>query len=411
MTSGPSSTRWSCISWAPGGATSTRRRSGSTRRTSSASAVSPATRGWSSSPRWNACCGRRRTSLPAFEPLADSENPWVRALARLQLGKMRIVLGQGGRDADAYLEMALAEFRALGERFGISIALTELADRIAVRGEFAAACDHYEEAIAVVTEVGAFDDVIAMRSRQAKLYWLQGDRTPARPPSPRRSGARSGSPGRTRWPSWPWPRRNSPAGAATPRRPASSSAARGHPGRRRGAAEHPRGDTRPARLPGRRSRRGPYAPRGGLPGGVRGGARAPDRAVHRRGRGPGAAPRSVRAGRAAARGQRRHTRTAGSLPAGCGQDRAGRTTPPRRHTVRRGDAGGYADELVRAGRGHARFLTVSHAPARWMMMSPCRVRAWTMTLSSDGPGVSCDETESCTAPRSLLASRRQRCLR
>ena len=113
--------------------------------------------------------------LPAFEPLLDNEDPWVRALARLQLGKMRIMLGQGGRDADAYLEMALAEFRALGERWGISFALTELADRIAVRGEFAGACEYYEQAIAVVTEVGAIEDVIRMRSRQAQLYWLLGD--------------------------------------------------------------------------------------------------------------------------------------------------------------------------------------------------------------------------------------------
>ncbi len=113
--------------------------------------------------------------LPAWEPLLDNEDPWVRALARLQLGKMRIMIGQGGRDADAYLEMALAEFRALGERFGISFALTELADRIAVRGEFAGACEHYEQAIAIVTEVGAIEDVIRMRSRQAQLYWLLGD--------------------------------------------------------------------------------------------------------------------------------------------------------------------------------------------------------------------------------------------
>jgi predicted ATPase/DNA-binding SARP family transcriptional activator len=113
--------------------------------------------------------------LPAFEPLLDNEDPWVRALARLHLGKMRIMLGQGGRDADAYLEMALAEFRALGERWGISFALTELADRIATRGEFAGACEHYEQAIAVVTEVGAIEDVIRMRSRQAQLYWLLGD--------------------------------------------------------------------------------------------------------------------------------------------------------------------------------------------------------------------------------------------
>ncbi|MEJ8652478.1 BTAD domain-containing putative transcriptional regulator [Streptomyces sp. MS1.AVA.3] len=114
--------------------------------------------------------------LPAWEPLLDDEDPWVRALARLHLGKMRIVLGHDGRDADAYLEEALAEFRALGERFGISFALTELADRIAVRGDFAGACAHYEEAIAVVTEVGAAEDVMRMRSRQAQLYWLLGDK-------------------------------------------------------------------------------------------------------------------------------------------------------------------------------------------------------------------------------------------
>ncbi len=113
--------------------------------------------------------------LTAFEPLLDNEDPWVRALARLQLGKMRIMLGQGGRDADAHLEMALVEFRALGERFGISFALTELADRIATRGEFARACEHYEQAIAVITPVGATEDLIRMRSRQAQLYWLLGD--------------------------------------------------------------------------------------------------------------------------------------------------------------------------------------------------------------------------------------------
>ena len=116
--------------------------------------------------------------LFAFEPLLTDDDPWVRALARLHLGKMRIMLGQGerdGRDADAYLEMALAEFRALGERWGISFALTELADRIARRGDFAGACEHYDQAIAVATEVGAIEDVVQWRSLQAQLYWLLGD--------------------------------------------------------------------------------------------------------------------------------------------------------------------------------------------------------------------------------------------
>ncbi len=113
--------------------------------------------------------------LSAFEPLLADEDPWVRALARLQMGKQRIMVGQAGREVDGYLESALAEFRALGERWGMSFALTELADRIAMRGKFADACELIEQAVAVVTEIGAIDDVVRMRSRQAQLCWLLGD--------------------------------------------------------------------------------------------------------------------------------------------------------------------------------------------------------------------------------------------
>ncbi|WP_018349407.1 BTAD domain-containing putative transcriptional regulator [Longispora albida] len=113
--------------------------------------------------------------LPAWESVLGNEDPWVRALARLQLGKMRIMFGEGGLEADECLETALAEFRVIGERFGISFALTELADRIATRGDFAAACAYYEQAIEVVTEAGAIEDVIRIQSRQAQLYWLLGD--------------------------------------------------------------------------------------------------------------------------------------------------------------------------------------------------------------------------------------------
>ncbi|GAB3738349.1 BTAD domain-containing putative transcriptional regulator [Amycolatopsis oliviviridis] len=111
----------------------------------------------------------------AWEPVLEDENPWVRALARLHLGKLRITLGQPGPEAEAYLEQSLTEFRALGERFGISFALTELADRIATRGEFATACEYYGQAITVVTEVGSVEDLIRLQSRQAQLYWLMGD--------------------------------------------------------------------------------------------------------------------------------------------------------------------------------------------------------------------------------------------
>ncbi|MER7993329.1 BTAD domain-containing putative transcriptional regulator, partial [Micromonospora chalcea] len=113
--------------------------------------------------------------LPAWESLLDHEDPWVRALARLHLGKLRVILGMEAAQAEACLRQALAEFRAVGERFGISFALSELAELIAVRGDVAAACDYYEQAVTAVTEVGALEDVIRMRARLSWLYRLGGD--------------------------------------------------------------------------------------------------------------------------------------------------------------------------------------------------------------------------------------------
>ena len=59
---------------------------------------------------------------------------------------------------------------------GISFAQTELADRIAMRGEFTEACEHFDQAIAAVTGLDALDDVVQMRVRRARLYWLAGDK-------------------------------------------------------------------------------------------------------------------------------------------------------------------------------------------------------------------------------------------
>ncbi|MEV6522440.1 BTAD domain-containing putative transcriptional regulator [Longispora sp. NPDC051575] len=115
-------------------------------------------------------------AVPAFTELLDSEDPWVRALARMQVGKMAFMNGQGGPEAEEHLRAALAEFRALGERFGISLALNQLADQLALRGDHAGACAYYEQAVVVVSEVGAVEDVIRLRTQQALMYWLHGDR-------------------------------------------------------------------------------------------------------------------------------------------------------------------------------------------------------------------------------------------
>ncbi|GGL22396.1 SARP family transcriptional regulator [Planomonospora parontospora subsp. antibiotica] len=113
--------------------------------------------------------------LPAFEPLIAGDDPWVRAQARLTRGRFRLTLGGDETDVDTDAEIALAEFRTLGERMGISFALTFLAERLAMRGESARACEHYEEAATALTEVGATEDVVGVRARLAQLYWLLGD--------------------------------------------------------------------------------------------------------------------------------------------------------------------------------------------------------------------------------------------
>nr|WP_246220624.1 BTAD domain-containing putative transcriptional regulator [Phytoactinopolyspora mesophila] len=115
-------------------------------------------------------------ALPALESLLESADPWVRAMGRWQVAKMRAMFGQSGGDAQTQLELALAEFQALGERFGMSLALSELAGQLAMRGELAGACEYYERAIAALTELGAVEDVIEVRTLQAQLYWLNGDR-------------------------------------------------------------------------------------------------------------------------------------------------------------------------------------------------------------------------------------------
>jgi len=116
------------------------------------------------------------SELPsAFEPLLTEDDPWVRALARLDRARFRLALGSSESDVDADFDVALTEFRALGDRWGTSFALTCLADRLATRGEFLRACERYEEAAGTLTEVGAIDDVVGLRARQAQLYWLLGD--------------------------------------------------------------------------------------------------------------------------------------------------------------------------------------------------------------------------------------------
>ncbi|MFE5557235.1 BTAD domain-containing putative transcriptional regulator [Streptomyces sp. NPDC056544] len=112
----------------------------------------------------------------AWAGLLADEDPWVRAQAGLEDAKT--LLGAGGPPARALasIEAALAGFRGLGERWGTSFALTLLADLVARIGDHRAAIGHYEEAVAVIGELGVVEDRLYAWVRQAQLCLLAGDR-------------------------------------------------------------------------------------------------------------------------------------------------------------------------------------------------------------------------------------------
>jgi predicted ATPase/DNA-binding SARP family transcriptional activator len=107
-----------------------------------------------------------------MRPLIADEDPWVRAVARLTRNRM---LRAGEQEAD--IQQALVEFRSIGERWGISYALATLADLAARRGDLIVALDYGEQAADVLAELGAVEDMVFLKAREAQLRWLVGDET------------------------------------------------------------------------------------------------------------------------------------------------------------------------------------------------------------------------------------------
>ncbi|MFD7629379.1 BTAD domain-containing putative transcriptional regulator [Streptomyces sp. NPDC059851] len=113
--------------------------------------------------------------LDCWDELLRDDDPWVRAQGRLE--GARTLLGAGGppEQAERDIEEALAGFRALGERWGRSFALTVLADLVARRGDFGTALAHYREAVAVLGEMGTVEERLYALVQQALVAGLAGD--------------------------------------------------------------------------------------------------------------------------------------------------------------------------------------------------------------------------------------------
>ncbi len=115
------------------------------------------------------------TSGAAPEDLMNSliadEDPWVRAVARLSRNRML-----RARDQEADIQEALVEFRTVGERWGLSYALGTLAELAARRGDSQLALDYGQQAADVLSELGAVEDLVFLKVREAQLRWSAGDK-------------------------------------------------------------------------------------------------------------------------------------------------------------------------------------------------------------------------------------------
>jgi predicted ATPase len=124
--------------------------------------------------------GQIEQALTEFEALGAAHDPWLRAAGRTIRGHALINLGRVEGVEEIFGD-ALAEFRALGERWGLSLTLTGLAEVALWQGEPLTAKSYIEEALGYSLEFGSHDDASFLRIRLAHAYTAAGDDVRARP--------------------------------------------------------------------------------------------------------------------------------------------------------------------------------------------------------------------------------------
>jgi tetratricopeptide (TPR) repeat protein len=123
--------------------------------------------------------GQIEEALAELELLRSARDPWLRATGRTVRGHALINLGL----VDGIEEIfsgALAAFRELGERWGLSLTLTGMAEVALWKGEPEKAKCYIEEALGYSLDFGSNDDSSFLRIRLAHAYTAVGDEVRAR---------------------------------------------------------------------------------------------------------------------------------------------------------------------------------------------------------------------------------------
>jgi predicted ATPase/DNA-binding SARP family transcriptional activator len=112
----------------------------------------------------------------------NDPSPWVSGLARVIRGQVSLNQGGLADQAESDFRTAVAAFEGLGERWGLAMAVSGLAQIEEWRGEQAAAAAHYQQAASLAAELGTTEDETQFRLLLARVLWRSGgaDRDRAR---------------------------------------------------------------------------------------------------------------------------------------------------------------------------------------------------------------------------------------
>jgi len=99
--------------------------------------------------------------------------PWISALGRVLRGQLSLNQGRRIDEAEADFRAATATFEDLGERWGLAMAVSGLAQLEEWRDERAAAA-HYEQAADLAGELGTTEDEAQFRLHLARVLWHLG---------------------------------------------------------------------------------------------------------------------------------------------------------------------------------------------------------------------------------------------
>jgi predicted ATPase/DNA-binding SARP family transcriptional activator len=115
-----------------------------------------------------------------FDGAVAAPDPWVSAMARTMRAHTALNLGRQHAQAEDDFLAAARSLEALGDRWGLAVALGGLAMLAGWRGEHAAAVAYYRQAHLFAVELGSTEDQVHFRLFMVRELSLAGQREAAR---------------------------------------------------------------------------------------------------------------------------------------------------------------------------------------------------------------------------------------